>query len=34
MVLEGANSDWLLAVNDFEHFLSADKGLSVSTREC
>ena len=24
----------VLAVNDFEHFLSADKGLSVSTREC
>ncbi len=23
-----------LAVNDFEHFLSADKGLSVATREC
>ena len=23
-----------LALNDFEHFLSADKGLSVSTREC
>jgi site-specific recombinase XerC len=24
----------VLAVNDFEHFLSARKGLSVSTREC
>jgi hypothetical protein len=24
----------VLAVNDFEHFLSASKGLSVSTREC
>ena len=24
----------VLAVNDFEHFLSAIKGLSVSTREC
>ena len=24
----------VLAVNDFEHFLSAEKGLSVSTREC
>ena len=23
-----------LALNDFEHFLSADKGLSVTTREC
>ena len=23
-----------LALNDFEHFLSADKGLSVITREC
>ena len=23
-----------LAVNDFEHFLTADKGLSVTTREC
>jgi site-specific recombinase XerD len=23
-----------LAINDFEHFLSADKGLSVTTREC
>ena len=22
-----------LALNDFEHFLSADKGLSVTTRE-
>ena len=24
----------VLAVNDFEHFLSANKGLSVTTREC
>ena len=23
-----------LALNDFEHFLTADKGLSVTTREC